>query len=97
MDLFLIYDPSLHILTFEFKKNCRTAYSASKHAAVAFSHGLRLDLASFGIQVTTICPTFHDTPLVTNAFEQIDNHWKSLPEEVVKEYGDGKYIRFFFA
>jgi len=70
-----------------------TAYSASKHAAVAFSHGLRLDIASFGIQVTTICPTFHDTPLVTDIFDQIDKHWKTMPDEVVKEYGDD-YLKF---
>ena len=66
-----------------------TVYSASKHAVVAFSHGLRVDLAPFGIQVGTICPTFHGTPMVQDASKRFDAYWKTLSKETVEEYGDG--------
>lgn len=69
-----------------------TTYSASKHAVVAFSHGLRVDLAPFGIQVGTFCPTFHGTPMVQDAKENFDAQWKKLPKEVVEEYGEGAYL-----
>lgn len=68
-----------------------TAYSASKHAVVAFSHGLRVDLAPFGIQVGTICPTFHGTPMVRNAGQTFDENWNLLPKRVTEEYGDGTF------
>jgi NAD(P)-dependent dehydrogenase (short-subunit alcohol dehydrogenase family) len=65
-----------------------TAYNASKHAAVAFSHGLRIDMAPFGIQVCTICPSFHGTPIVDTMSEKLKSYWMSLPKEVCAEYGD---------
>ena len=69
-----------------------TSYCASKHAVVAFSHGLRVDLAPFGIQVCTVCPTFHGTPMVqTFQGEHIDTQWAGLSKETREEYGDGKF------
>ena len=68
-----------------------TAYGASKHAVVAFSHGLRVDLLPFSIQVTTVCPTFHGTPMVEDSSAVFDAYWKTLPKEIMEEYGDGMY------
>lgn len=69
-----------------------TAYGASKHAVVAFSHGLRVDLLPFRIQVSTFCPTFHGTPMVQDAPNRFEEYWKCLSKETVEEYGDGMYL-----
>lgn len=42
------------------------AYSASKAAVVTLLESLRVDLYSFGIKVTAICPGFVDTPMITD-------------------------------
>jgi short-subunit dehydrogenase len=42
------------------------AYCASKAAAVAFLESLRIDCRPRGIRVTTACPGFVDTPMVTD-------------------------------
>ncbi len=39
----------------------RTAYSASKHALHGFFESLRAELASDGVSITMICPSFVDT------------------------------------
>lgn len=41
----------------------RTLYCASKWAMEGFSKAMALDLASHGIRVNTICPTFIETPM----------------------------------
>lgn len=43
------------------------AYCASKAAVVTMMESLRIDLDRYGIKVTTLCPGFVDTPMVTNA------------------------------
>jgi len=40
-----------------------SAYSATKAAVLKFAESLHLDMKSFGIDVTAICPGFVDTPL----------------------------------
>lgn len=42
------------------------AYSASKAAVIAYLESLRVELASSGIKVITICPGYIATPLTTN-------------------------------
>jgi NAD(P)-dependent dehydrogenase (short-subunit alcohol dehydrogenase family) len=42
------------------------AYSASKAAVIMLLRSLRLDLALHGIRVTTVCPGFVDTPMITD-------------------------------
>lgn len=40
------------------------AYSATKHAVVGLSYGLRAEAARHGVKVTALCPGFIDTDLV---------------------------------
>ena len=40
-----------------------TAYSASKAAAIRYLEGLRVELVSSGVRVTTICPGYIATPM----------------------------------
>lgn len=43
------------------------AYAASKAAVVRMMDGLRIDLRNAGVRVTTICPGYVDTPMITDA------------------------------
>lgn len=42
------------------------AYSASKHAVVGLSRGLRPEAARYGVKVSVVCPGFVRTPIVDN-------------------------------
>jgi short-subunit dehydrogenase len=42
------------------------AYSASKAAVITLLESLRVDLRLLGIKVTTICPAYVDTPMITD-------------------------------
>lgn len=44
-----------------------TAYSATKHAVVGLSRGLRVEGARHGVQVSVICPGFIDTNMPKDA------------------------------
>ena len=44
-----------------------TAYSATKHAVVGLSRGLRVEAQKFGVRVSAICPGFIDTEIQANA------------------------------
>jgi len=68
------------------------AYSASKHAVVGISTGLRAEAAKHGVNVSVVCPGFVRTPILDNA----SVHGRSLdaakakipwaePEEVARE------------
>jgi NAD(P)-dependent dehydrogenase (short-subunit alcohol dehydrogenase family) len=69
-----------------------TPYFASKHAALAFTAGLRMELKAFGIQVSAVNPSFHETPLVNSIDDLVTSVWEGLSEEKRKEYGEGKWI-----
>jgi short-subunit dehydrogenase len=69
-----------------------TPYFASKHAALAFTTGLRMELKAFGIQVSAVNPAFHETPLVNSIGDTLTSVWEGLPEEKRKEYGEGTYV-----
>jgi len=69
------------------------AYGASKHAAQAFSQSLRGELNAFGIQVSTVNPSVHGTPLLKGAAGRLEELWKGLSEEKREEYGEGASIR----
>lgn len=67
-----------------------SAYSASKHAANAFSHVLRTELiSSYNVQVCTINPSFHKTPLVDTMDPVLAKTWEDLDPTLKYEYGEG--------
>ena len=68
-----------------------SAYAASKHAANAFSSILRVELKGFGIQVMTINPSFHGTPLVTKMQDVSSKQWGKLDMRKKEEYGQGTF------
>lgn len=41
-------------------------YTATKHAVVGLSTGLRAEAAARGVKVSVVCPSFVDTPLLSN-------------------------------
>jgi NAD(P)-dependent dehydrogenase (short-subunit alcohol dehydrogenase family) len=41
-------------------------YTATKHAVVGLSMGLRAEAAGRGVKVSVVCPSFVDTPLLAN-------------------------------
>ncbi len=47
----------------------RTVYCATKHAMEGFTKAMAIDLASHGIRVNSIGPTFLDTPMTRPFFE----------------------------
>jgi NAD(P)-dependent dehydrogenase (short-subunit alcohol dehydrogenase family) len=67
-----------------------SAYTASKHAANAFSHILRTELiSSYHIQVCTVNPSFHKTPLVDTMDSVLAKTWETLDPKIKEEYGEG--------
>lgn len=44
-----------------------TAYSATKHAVVGLSRGLRIEAKRFGVKVSVICPGFTNTAIIRDA------------------------------
>jgi NAD(P)-dependent dehydrogenase (short-subunit alcohol dehydrogenase family) len=50
----------------------RSLYCASKWAMEGFSKAMALDLASHGIRVNTLCPTFIETPMTRPFFENAE-------------------------
>ena len=68
-------------------------YASSKHAAQALSQSLRIELHAFNVQVSTINPTFHGTPLVTGMESSMGGFFGSLSQEKRNEYGEGKLCR----
>lgn len=62
------------------------AYSMSKHAVHGLTMTLRLELAPFGIQTTSIWPGAVKTGMTANSKETTLNSWNKQPEEVKKVY-----------
>lgn len=66
-------------------------YAASKHAVRAFSDGLRLEVARYGIRVLTVCPTSTQTEIIHHARNQKainidpDNYPGMTAQRVAKE------------
>lgn len=65
-------------------------YIASKHAAEALSHCLRVELRDFGIPVVTVNPSFHETPMTHDMGGIAVKRWKSLDPQQRDEYGQGE-------
>jgi NAD(P)-dependent dehydrogenase (short-subunit alcohol dehydrogenase family) len=65
-------------------------YEVAKHAAEAFTDGLRLELKMFGVDVIAVNPSFHKTPLVADIRRQLEKDvWDQLNPKVKQEYGQG--------
>ncbi|PYF07230.1 SDR family NAD(P)-dependent oxidoreductase [Ureibacillus chungkukjangi] len=67
-----------------------SVYAASKHAITGFANGLRMELASYNIQVTAIYPGPIDTPFLqkadtTNNYRETMKPFLLKPEKVASE------------
>lgn len=66
---------------------CMSAYSASKHAAEAFTTSLRFEVAAWGIKVITLNPSFHETNIATNAAATVQKSYDALDAQMQADYG----------
>jgi len=74
-----------------------SSYHSSKFAAEAFSSCLRMELkGAFDIDVITVNPSYHQTPIIENLDEKIDYTWNNASSEKKKEYGIGEYTESCF-
>jgi short-subunit dehydrogenase len=68
-----------------------SAYVACKHAAVGFTHALRLELAETGIHATVVCPANVATPWAasTEGVSMLDLATRAMPEaaRIARERG----------
>ena len=69
-------------------------YGPSKFAATALSLVLRNELKAFGIQVGTINPSFHGTPIVNEMRNDITRTWNNLDDTTREQYGEDFLQRF---
>jgi len=66
-------------------------YTASKHAAEAFTSALRGELRNWGIAVSTCNPSFHRTPLQASGAAMLNAAWAKASDDLRSEYG-GEYM-----
>jgi len=66
--------------------NCRSAYTASKHAVQAFADSLRAELSSNGVLVTVISPGYVSTNLSLNALTGSGDAHGKMDESNQKGY-----------
>uniref|UniRef100_A0A6A7G7M0 Estradiol 17-beta-dehydrogenase 2-like n=3 Tax=Hirondellea gigas TaxID=1518452 RepID=A0A6A7G7M0_9CRUS len=73
-----------------------SAYSMSKHAAVSFADGLRLEMKKWNISVHTVEPTLYKTSItnVENLQKSLEHGWDESPVEVRCSYGS-EYLEDF--
>jgi NAD(P)-dependent dehydrogenase (short-subunit alcohol dehydrogenase family) len=62
-------------------------YSLTKHAVVGFVRAVAPQLAERGIAINALCPSFADTPIVSDELRQwvADQGWALIPAERVAE------------
>merc|ERR1712176_230834 len=66
-----------------------SSYGASKYATECFSSNLAQEMGQlFDVKVTTLNPTFHQTPMVGSMHDVVKAKWKGLSHETRKEYGE---------
>ncbi|KAJ8318543.1 hypothetical protein KUTeg_003634 [Tegillarca granosa] len=72
------------------------AYSMSKKACIAFSDGLRQEMAKFGVKVITVEPTLYKTPIASEKYLIDSNRksWAETPKEVKEVYGEEYFDAF---
>jgi uncharacterized protein len=74
---------------------CLMSYHVSKHAAQSFTTNLRAELAPFHITVSSINPSFHQTPIVTTMSEKMSEFVANIRKEVKDQYGEGTCFVLF--
>jgi len=62
-----------------------SAYSASKHAVIGLTRSLALELASQGITVNSICPSYVDTPMTERTIKNITALTNISKEEAISQ------------
>lgn len=70
-------------------------YAASKHAAQAFTESLRMEVACFDIQVASVNPSIHKTPMGDSVMGMVDKWRENTSTAVHEEYGQGKVDTIF--
>lgn len=70
-------------------------YAGSKFAAEAYSTSLRHEMDAFGIQVATVNPSFHTSPLTDSMRPELIKVWTALDPSLRAEYGESKNGRAF--
>lgn len=63
-----------------------SAYTVSKQALMTASMHLRMELAPFGIQVTTLVPGPVDTPMSSDRHANAEKQWSSIPDQLREQY-----------
>ncbi len=63
-----------------------SAYPVSKTALTALTNHLRLEMAPFGVQVTTLHPGGVETPMTSLGDEVSQKQWQAIPESLRSEY-----------
>jgi short-subunit dehydrogenase len=67
----------------------KIAYTATKHAVVGLSLGLRSEAAAHGVQVSVVCPGYVDTPLLDNVNRGLPQtaHGPHTRERAIQQQG----------
>ena len=66
----------------------KAGYGASKHAAESWSNSLRQEARPFGIQVTGVNPSWHDTKIAASPRDHLLGLFRALPPALQAEYGE---------
>jgi len=70
-------------------------YYASKHAAESLSASLRYELRKWKIQVVTVNPSVHETPLAKSTEQGAIQMWNRLSPKMKEDYGQDVYDEFY--
>lgn len=63
-----------------------SAYPVSKTALTALTNHLRLEMAPFGVQVTTLHPGGVETPMTSLGEDVAAKQWQAIPESLRNDY-----------
>ena len=66
----------------------KAGYGASKHASESWSNSFRQEMRPFGIEVTTVNPSWHETRIATTPLDRMLRLFRAAPKEVQADYGE---------
>ena len=73
-------------------------YATTQHACQVFTEGLRKELSSFGIDVTTINPSYTQQQIVSGIETTVSKMWKTkMSVDKKQEYGEGNIDNMSFS